>query len=218
MSVTINLINQNKRIQKQFSSKLQQGFVLFVALIALVAMSLAAAALIRSVDSSVLVAGNLAAKQSATLAADTSVSVAQDRIVSGAINVLNDDLPRGYYASIANHPDAANFLDIRDEATWTDANSQLITSAISPDIDANDKDVGGNTIRYVVQRMCRSAGAALADCIFGQATEGGNSKSNYCNQNGDCFNAQQGTSPLYRITSRVVGPKNTVSLIQAYVY
>jgi type IV pilus assembly protein PilX len=218
MSVMMNLNRQNKNQFKNFSAKLQSGFVLFVALIALVAMSLAAAALIRSVDSSVLVAGNLASKQSATLAADTSISIAQGRIQAGTINTAADDLPKGYYASVANDSDALNYLDLKDDATWTDAHSQLITSGLSPDIDANNKDVGGNTIRYVVQRMCRSSGAPLTDCIFGQAVRGGSSNSNICDQNGDCFNSQQGSSPLYRITSRVVGPKNTVSLIQAYVY
>ena len=54
-------------LKKYSVAKSQKGVVLFFALIALVAMSLAAAALVRSVDSGVLVAGNLAFKQSAIL-------------------------------------------------------------------------------------------------------------------------------------------------------
>ena len=42
----------------------QRGVVLFIALIALVAMSLAAVALVRSVDTATIIAGNLAFKQS----------------------------------------------------------------------------------------------------------------------------------------------------------
>ena len=41
----------------------QRGLVLFFALIALVAMSLAALALVRSVDTSTLISGNLAFRQ-----------------------------------------------------------------------------------------------------------------------------------------------------------
>jgi len=48
----------------------EQGVILFVALIVLVAMSLAGIALMRSVDTSVLVAGNLAYRQGATSVAD----------------------------------------------------------------------------------------------------------------------------------------------------
>lgn len=48
----------------------QQGVVLFVALIILVAMTLAGIALMRSVDTNVLIAGNLAFRQGATMAGD----------------------------------------------------------------------------------------------------------------------------------------------------
>jgi len=48
----------------------QRGVVLFVALIALVVMSLAAVALIRSVDTATIIAGNLAFRQSATTSSD----------------------------------------------------------------------------------------------------------------------------------------------------
>ena len=57
--------------------------VLFFALIALVVMSLAAVALIRSVDTSTMIAGNLAFKQSATTSGDSGVE--------GAITALTAD-------------------------------------------------------------------------------------------------------------------------------
>ena len=44
----------------------QSGVVLFIALIVLVAMSLAGVALVRSVDTNLLIAGNLAFKQGDT--------------------------------------------------------------------------------------------------------------------------------------------------------
>ena len=54
----------------------EKGVVLFIALIALVVMSLAAVALIRSVDTNTLIAGNLGFKQSATVSADSGVETA----------------------------------------------------------------------------------------------------------------------------------------------
>ena len=50
----------------------QKGFVLFLALVSLVVMSLAAVALIRSVDTNSLITGNLAFRQNATLSSATA--------------------------------------------------------------------------------------------------------------------------------------------------
>ena len=55
----------------------QQGVVLFIALIILVAMTLAGIALMRSVDTNVLIAGNLAFRQANTMYADTGVEAAR---------------------------------------------------------------------------------------------------------------------------------------------
>ena len=48
----------------------QHGIVLFTVLIALVVLSLASVALVRSIDTGVTIAGNLAFRQAATQAAD----------------------------------------------------------------------------------------------------------------------------------------------------
>jgi type IV pilus assembly protein PilX len=204
------------------SLKSQHGLVLFVALIALVAMSLAAAALIRSVDSSVLVAGNLAYKKSATMAADSTLTAASNFIRGGNLNISNAAV--GYYASVINNPADAGFIDLgRDSAIWTGAGSQLLTSAMpNMGISANNTDISGNQIRYVLQRMCRNDGAPSPtnDCLFGISGAEGTSKSDSCQKSGagECPNVENSTSPQYRITARVVGPKNTISLIQAYIY
>ena len=71
------------RFPNHFASKMaylrikqQRGVVLFLALIALVIMSLAAVALIRSVDTNTLIAGNLSFKQAATTSADAGTEAA----------------------------------------------------------------------------------------------------------------------------------------------
>ena len=54
----------------------ERGVVLFIALIVMVALSLAGIALIRSADTATIVAGNLAFKQAAASAVDRSVEQA----------------------------------------------------------------------------------------------------------------------------------------------
>ena len=51
------------RAHRRRRTRAQQGVILFIALIVLVAMSLAGIALMRSVDTNVLIAGNLAFRQ-----------------------------------------------------------------------------------------------------------------------------------------------------------
>ena len=77
----------------------QHGVVLFFALIALVAMSLAAVALIRSVDTNSLIAGNLSFKQSSILSADRGVETAIAWVKGRSQNSLKLNAPaNGYYA------------------------------------------------------------------------------------------------------------------------
>ena len=118
----------------------QRGLVLFFALIALVAMSLAALALVRSVDTSTLISGNLAFRQAATTSADGGVenSVA----VMTAMQAANDALatPKNVYldaTQIFNVTNAATgyysnvdpTLDLFATTTWVDVPPQPPTTA-----------------------------------------------------------------------------------------
>jgi len=199
----------------------ERGLVLFFALIALVALSLAAVALIRSVDTSAIIAGNLAFKQAAAISGDAGVEAAMvwlrnEQDANGTKNVITDsthtfnldNAAAGYYSN------ADPALDLFDDGTWDDGHSLLV---------GNDPDpITGNTTRYVIQRMCRNANQPIqtADCLFSGAVLDNNGQhvklpQEVC-QGAGCPSA--GQSPQIRITSRVTGPKNTVSYIQAFVY
>ena len=212
------MLHSTLMIRNRYIAKSQKGLVLFVALIALVAMSLAAAALVRSVDSSVLVAGNLAFKQSATLSAETSIEVATLALDNSAFILSSDSQVNGYLATVTQDTLAANFIDLTQEAVWNTSSRQLTqTNASGAGLDANGRDIGGNSIRYIVQRMCRNN--AGTDCLFGKATAEGNSKGGDSANDGlAMLGKDASTSPIFRITSRVDGPKNTVSYIQVYTY
>ncbi len=210
----------------------QRGVVLFFALIALVVMSLAAVALIRSVDTSTLIAGNLAFKQSATTSGDSGIESAIAVLAATEAtekaankNVLMD--PTHAFnvtnAAVGYYSNADPALILTDNAVW-----DAIDQALVPEI----VDQSGNRIRYVIQRMCRNADElpnAIDDpgvvppktaCLLSSAAldENGQSiplPSEICQGSG-CPAA--GQSPEYRITSRVVGPALTVSYVQAFVY
>lgn len=202
------------------SMKLQKGLVLFFALIALVAMSLAAAALIRSVDTGVLVAGNLALKQSATMSADGGLVAATNWIKGNGASLLTTNRANGYYATSAglNLTTAAGqtweTVGGVSYAAWTDATSLQATGSGF----VNGVDPSGNAVRYVIQRMCRTEGnPSVETCLMGSALSEGYSLTD---KSDDELGAliKGSLSPMYRVTARVAGPKNTISYIQAYVY
>ncbi|MEW6562753.1 MAG: hypothetical protein AB1400_05905 [Pseudomonadota bacterium] len=189
----------------------QRGIILFVALIALIAMTLAAIALIRSVDTSTIIAGNLAFKQSGTASADVALNNASDWLnatsLSNPTALETNSAANGYYAT-------SNGLNLASDATWASGTSALATGVGI----TNGTDTSGNAIRYVIQRMCQSTGAATTTgCLFGAATANSGSQAvKDATEAGG--GATASASPIYRVTVRVTGPRNTVSYVQAFVY
>ncbi len=215
----------------------QRGVVLFFALIALVVMSLAAVALIRSVDTGTMIAGNLAFKQSATTSGDSGIesaiaaltniqsvmttsnnNILQDMgCPSACSNSLNATSPaNGYYSSMTDPNLTAN---LTDSANWGPNTSMGIPT-----------DQSGNNVRYIIQRMCQTANmipnkyqdtaSAKTACLFSSPVldNGGQEvplPSTVCVGTG-C--PSTGMAPQYRITSRSAGPGNTFSFVQAFVY
>jgi len=200
----------------------QRGVALFFALICMVAIMLAAVALVRSVDTAALISGNLAFQQSATSSADSGTEaaitwLAATEAANSAMNVLIDPLhpfnsnnaAAGYYASL----DPARSLTASSGTRFLwDATDSVGLAA----------DSSGNTTRYIVQRMCRTAGVAVANasCIFSGAVLDNNKQNiplpqEICKGPG-CPVA--GQTPMLRVTSRTTGPKNTLSYVQAFIY
>jgi type IV pilus assembly protein PilX len=218
-------INKIKNLSGHHTFK-QQGVVLFIALVALVVMSLAAVALIRSVDTNTLIGGNLSFKQAATTSADAGIEAAitqligmRDAVGNNAKNVLNDathtmnntDLTArpGYHSSVAAN--LATDAQLSADATW-DGNNHV---SLAP-------DASGNTVRYIIQRMCRTPNVAIqnANCLFSTGAEDKNGQEVPLPQN-VCFGPGcpvAGQTPRIRVTVRVEGPKNAISYVQAFVH
>lgn len=222
MKLLFNPCFERVRIMKQ------RGVVLFFTLIALLAMSLAAVALIRSVDTSTMIAGNLAFKQAATTSGDAGVEsaitwMAGIEAANTALNVLNDPTHPFNITNLAvrpgYHSSADPALNLTADATWIIGSNEATTTTNAVSVGT---DGSGNTIRYIIQRMCRNANVAIqnANCLFSGAIVDKNGQSiplpqEICEGAG-CPVA--GQTPQIRITTRTTGPKNTVSYVQAFVY
>ena len=176
----------------------QRGVVLFISLIVLVAMSLAGIAAWRSVSTGLLIAGNMAFQQGATLSADRGIEAARAWLTNAAnASLLTADQASGYFSSWDTTFNATTF-------NWT----TLSTST-------GAADAAGNSIRYVIHRMCSSTGAynlpppqqcvailASGGTILTEPSPG----------------LQGSLQPYYRVTVRVTGPRNTVSYVQSTMY
>lgn len=186
----------------------QRGVILFIALIVLVAMSLAGIALMRSVDTNVLIAGNLAFRQGATLAADRGVEDARTYLAANAGGTLDSDQPVPYYwANWQQTVDLIGVGSAADDYNWGQANNL-------------GADAGSNEVRYVIHRLCSQAGSitsAAVSCI--KASSGAGVGASGAGTKGVVAYgtaALPGTSnTYYRVTVRVTGPRNTVSFVQA---
>jgi type IV pilus assembly protein PilX len=199
----------------------QRGVVLFIALIALLVMSLAAVALIRSADTNTVIAGNLALRQSALISSDRGAETAMNWIGTKAVaNIAtldSNNVAEGYYATYSPTADANGDGAINDKDDILFAKNLVDNSGI---LDTAD-DGQGNKIEYIVQRMCLNlappANDATNKCMLGEPEIGTSSKGvKDATEAGAIVDTSQ--SPIYRVTVKVTGPKNTVSYTQTYVY
>ncbi len=174
----------------------QRGVVMFVALAVLILMTLAGLAMLRQMGGAVSIAGNLAFKQNATSAADVGTETARAMVMASTFDRTNTNAAAGYYSSWKK--------DDVDPSTYF--SDPLL--AVTPIVDT----VTGNSTIYVVHRLCETANLDA------------NAPTQRCSRSGDSATTDKGTDgaaskstsflPYFRITTRVTGPRNTVSYVQ----
>jgi type IV pilus assembly protein PilX len=180
----------------------QHGVVLFIALIMLVAMSIAGIGLMRSVGGGVLLAGNLSLKQATTRVADLGYEAARDWVVNGASAADREAnvSAEGYIAT-----GLADFDPIAaGDAFWNGPAVRTLAPA--------DPVYADFTIRYVVHRLCEVNGALDAT---GQRCAHHATPPPVCSSPLGCGSVIRA---LYRVTTRVTGPKGTDSYVQVVFY
>jgi len=185
----------------------QNGVVLLIALIVLVAMTLAGIALVRSVNTTNIIAGNMAFQQSATQSGDAGVETAATWLNASNNNItLNSDNIGNAYAANGNNPANNPAANQSWDAYWTQT---LAARARTLPTDA-----AGNTVSYVIDRLCALAGSPSvgANCTTSPVVNPGDVV--------DLTNPNPllpTSSVYYRITSRIAGPRNTISYVQTII-
>jgi type IV pilus assembly protein PilX len=187
----------------------QQGVVLFIALIAMVILSLGGVALVRSMEAGTSVAGNLAFRQVSIVAVNRAIEDSVWKIYKAPAATLivttADDLPNHYYASLqageksdgtpvalagayppAAYPGAMN--------VWTDPASLV-------------------EVRYVIERVCTVFGAVTignCDLLPPKVSPGGTDN--------EVKRIPIPPIPHFRVTVRVDLPNtNSTTVAQAFL-
>jgi Tfp pilus assembly protein PilX len=202
-----------------------RGAGLVVALVVLVVMSLGALALVRAVASGLLVAGNLAFREAAVLAAESgsesAISWLSER--AATTDLLSDQPEAGYYASLPvglslsgqSNTSTSATIDWDDDQCAARTGIRCFTAASVLPIDA-----AGHRVRYVIHRLCRTAGssdAAANSCLLFRSAQGGSSNRGQLSY-GASKRFQSSDTVYYRITVHVRGPRNTTAFVQTLVH
>lgn len=195
----------------------QSGLALVVALIVLVAMTLAGLAMMRSVDTSVMIAGNMAFRQGAAIAGDAGVEAARTWLLNNVAALTSDAPGDGYYAnSQLEQLDLTGNKtpgDTADDVAWDGAGVSQPTCLA--------KDGAGNTVCYIIHRLCTTSGEAISSskCSVKLSSRGGSNigamRQMTTYQPGSW--TEVATQSYYRVTVRIAGPRNNIGFIQAFL-
>jgi len=196
------------RVQWRASRNLQRqrGVVLLFTMIAVVLLLIAAVALVRSVDSSQIIAGNIAFKRDLLNQGERGIALAKKSLSDGgaladSVKRQEDSLPNNYAATmlVTNAQGIPNIL--LSDTAW--ASSKMAGADI---IDRTS----GVTIRYVIDRLCTETGPPdSAKCVVTTRVTYGGSSHLIARRAGGS------TPPIYRISVRVTGPHNTQTYMQS---
>jgi Tfp pilus assembly protein PilX len=188
-------------------------------LMVMVLMSIAGLALLRAVDNNTLVADNIGYKQAAIIASDSAIKSATDWLTTTAL--VADDAPNGAYATDAMDLDwtGQNTSTSADDVNWDGTSSAPTAAKQVTFSNGSTTDVSGNQAYYVIHRLCDTAGPAGAlgtSCATShtQAAATGSTKA------GTAYGQKPLTTTTqvyYRVTVKVIGPKNTISYSQVFV-
>jgi len=193
----------------------ERGVVLLIALIVLVAMTLAGIGMMRSIDSGTLVAGNIGFREAAVASADSGVEAARTWLIAN-LNSLNADNPaQGYYSTRQDSLDLTGNMTEggHDGVNWGGSDPTQVVSAYT----VGSVDASGATVYYIIHRLCSMPGPINGGgqtCSYSVQSQTGSTQSapDYSS-----YGLSTSLQAYYRITVRVNGAKNTVSYVQAYV-
>jgi type IV pilus assembly protein PilX len=178
----------------------QRGVSLIIALIALVALTLAGLALMRSADTSNVISGNLAFREATVQATDVGVETALTALATIATTAPDANAPAGcaagtcnYYPTMQTPVTGAGVPTVID---WTAVPSTTLDSSYA--------------VQYVIDRLCDGPTPVTdiaAKCMNLAGTSVGSKKAG-------AVSFTSANQVYYRVLVRVTGPRNAVSIVQ----
>ena len=205
----------------------QRGASLFVAIVALVLMTVAGLSLMRSVDTGNIIAGNMAFRAGAVNVADTGIEAAATYLNSTIAPSPDANLPAGCTIGVAGSVGPPVIAPVLGNCRYSsriqpedDRGLPLVDWSNTTNIPVTS--LNGNDIQFVVERLC-NPDAALT-ITLGQAPKNDVAKGDcgitpISNTGGSSKSGSMGPSHvvevMYRVTVRTTGPRNTITTIQS---
>lgn len=179
----------------------ERGAIMLITLIALSLLMLSTMALIRSFDTSMTMAGNLAFKRDLINQGERGITSAIALFKTGALNTAsarNNNLLANNYSATTLPSDPHGIpLALLNNSTFTSLGMS------GSDISDNSSHI---RVRYVVDRLCNSTGAFSSGACRTICLDKGGSATQ---KNQKCDDRA-----VYRISVRATGPRNTQAYMQ----
>lgn len=205
----------------------QRGVVLLLALIMLVAMTLAGIVMYRQIGTGLIIARNLNFKRTAAVASDRGIETARTWLIGQtAAQLEQGSAANGYFPGWCNTVlDAAGLPDANNDGQADDCGDSPPPSEFDPltynwanSVQATANDGVGNEVRYVIHRLCETPGAMNSSgqqCVTIGSASAGSARTSAVYGTQALSNTSQ---PYFRITARTQGPTNTVVFTQTILY
>lgn len=186
----------------------ERGVVLLLCLIVLVVLLAGGVAVMRSMNTSLSSAGNLAFKRDLVNQGEQAADTALKLFSTGALSAVGADL-----VSVKDVNYSAERLPSNDRgiplALLSDSAFDAVASAAKDIEDTSRKD--HVKVRYVIDRLCNASGAASkSSCVYAPATTDV--------RGGSVQESQRPPPPkalVYRLSVRVDGPRDTQVFLQS---
>ena len=204
-----------------------RGVSLIFTLLALVALSLAAMALIRSSDTGTMILGNIGFRQEATSNAEQAIDTAVAWL-NTATSLDSDVGSRGYYASSHDSSETLDVTGMQSTTTgrtivgWDGDCAASSGTCLTPYVAQGSSGAGQASQQYVIFRLCTSTGATTATgnaCLKPVSDSSGATAQSGSLDYGTYDRLSVSSGAYYRIVVRVKSAaRDTTSFVEAIVH
>ncbi len=185
----------------------QSGFILLFTLVALVVVLIAGLSLIKAMDVGLLQAGNLAFRRDLVNQAERGMAQALARFT--ATGALSSDALRNAHAPTVNYSASRLATNAQGIPTLL-LDDAAFTAAGMTGADVTDSS-SGVTVRVLIDRQCTAVGDIAGNaCALATADSERAADDRYRHVRGEA-------QPVYRISVRATGPRNTQAFFQSTV-